>query len=59
VSTTADPNPHEGYFISLEQAEELDVEQHYREFGQFPRGWMAKHAIPVVLCEPCRQRLAR
>jgi hypothetical protein len=57
VSTTADPNNREGWFVSLEVAEKLETDvAGCRSDDFYYRGWLSDHAVPLVMCEHCQER---
>ena len=61
VSTTADPNPYEGWFVSYEDAEQLEVVLQKNEGDSYyVRGALNKMGcVKVVLCNSCRKRPSR
>jgi hypothetical protein len=59
VSTTADPNRYEGWFVSLEDAEKLEVDlQADRNHAYHVGGLLKKHCQRIVLCDGCRAAAA-
>jgi len=52
ISTTADPNNVEGWFVSLEHAEQLESE--IAQGLDYPRGWLKERCMQLIVCADCQ-----
>ena len=57
VSTTADPNDKEGFFVTLEDCEKLDAEIGENTITFYGRGWLNDNCLRLVLCESCQYEI--
>lgn len=60
VSTTADPNDLEGWFVTLEDVERLEVlGENAPKIFCYLRTLLKRLCLRIVICYSCREKLAR